>query len=133
MYVGKAKNLCVRWKGKRHHRFYQLQKQKKKLFNIYYELVPESKLDTIEQKRIEQYNPLLNRTQVKAKKLHPTETLLRETLHTIAPYCFVLGVEPPRKLDSKFIEDSISWGDNWRVQKTVLSLNVIHIQQIASK
>lgn len=117
----------MRWKGKSHHRFYQLQKQKKKLFNIYYELVPESELDTVEQKRIEQYNPLLNRTKIKAKKLHPTETLLRETLHTIAPYCFVLGVEPPRKLDSRFIEDSISWGDNWRVQKTVLSLNVIHI------
>lgn len=126
-YVGKAKNLYARWKGKSHHRFYQLQKQKKKLFNIYYELVPESELDTLEQQRIEQYNPLLNRTEVKAKKLHPTETLLREALHTIAPYCFVLGVEPPRKLDSRFIKDSISWGDNWRVQKTVLSLNVIHI------
>lgn len=126
-YVGKAKNLCARWKGKGHHRFYQLQKHKKKLFRIYYEFVPELQLSTIEQERIEKYNPLLNRTKVKAKKLHPTETLLRETLHTIAPYCFILGVEPPRKLDSTFIKDSISWGDNWRVQKTVLSLNVIHI------
>ncbi len=126
-YVGKTKKLRTRWTGKNHHRFYQLQKQKKKLFSIYYELVPESQLDTLEQKRIEQYNPLLNRTKVKDKKLHLTETLLRETLHTIAPYCFVLGEEPPRKLDPKLIEDSISWRDNWRVQKTVLPLNIIHI------
>ncbi|OKH52594.1 hypothetical protein NIES2101_14290 [Calothrix sp. HK-06] len=85
-YIGKAKNLCARWKGKSHHRFYQLQKQKKKLFNIYYELVPELELDTLEQQRIEQYNPLLNKTKVKAKKLHPTETLLGETLHTMLKF-----------------------------------------------
>lgn len=126
-YVGKAKNLCERWAGKSHHRLHQLQNQKKKLFTIYYELVAESQLDTLEQQRIEQYSPLLNKTKVKAKKIRPTETLLRETLHTIAPYCFILGVEPPRNLDPKFIKDSQNWGDDWRVEKTVISISIIHI------
>lgn len=126
-YVGQAKNLRSRWAGDSHHRLYQLQKQRKKQFTIYYELVAESYLDAIERQRIEEYNPQLNGTKVKTKKLHPTETLLRETLTILAPYSFVLGVEPPRKQDLKLIEDSISWRDDWRVQKAVLPLSVIHV------
>jgi hypothetical protein len=119
--------LRSRWAGKSHHRLYQLQKERKTQFTIYYELVAKSQLDAIEPQRIEQYNPLLNGTKVKTKKLRPTETLLRETLVILAPYSFVLGVESPRKEDLKLIEDSVSWQDNWRVQKAVLPLNVIHI------
>lgn len=126
-YIGKAKNLRTRWTGDSHHRLDQLQKQRKKQFTIYYELLPESLLDLIEQERIEHYSPQLNGTQVKAKKLRPTETLLRETLFSLAPYSFVLGVESPRKEDIKFIEDSIYRLDNWRVKKAVLPLSVIHI------
>jgi predicted GIY-YIG superfamily endonuclease len=126
-YIGQAKNLRARWAGKSHHRFYQLQKQRKTNFIIYYELGAESQLDAMERQRIEQYNPQLNGTKVKAKKLHPTETLLRETLFSLAPYSFVLGVEPPRKEDLKLIEDSVNWQDEWRVQKAVLPLKVIHI------
>ena len=91
-YIGQAKNLRNRWTGKTHHRFYQLQKERKKLFTIYYELVAESQLNALGRQRIEQYNPQLNGTKVKNKKLHPTETLLRETLVSIAPYSFILGV-----------------------------------------
>jgi hypothetical protein len=126
-YIGKAKNLRTRWTGDSHHRLYQLQKQRKKLFTIYYELLPESLLDIIEQERIEQYSPQLNGTKVKAKKLDSTEKLLRETLFSIAPYSFVLGVESPRKEDLKFIENSIYRQNNWRVKKAVLPLSVIHI------
>lgn len=126
-YIGKAENLRKRWVGATHHRFYQLQKQRKQKFSIYYELVAVSQLDGIERQRIEQYNPQLNRTKVKAQKLRPTETLLRETLNLIAPYSFVLGIESPRKEDPKLIEDSINCRDDWRVQKAVLPLNVIHI------
>ncbi|MDZ8223395.1 hypothetical protein [Nostoc sp. ChiVER01] len=126
-YVGQAKNLRSRWAGDSHHRLYQLQKQRKKQFVIYYELVAESHLNAMERQRIEEYNPQLNGTKIKTKKLHPTETLLRETLTILAPYSFVLGVEPPRKQDLKLIEDSISWRDDWRVQKAVLPLNVIHV------
>lgn len=126
-YIGQAQNLRSRWAGYSHHRLYQLQKQRNKQLTIYYELVAKSQLDAIEPQRIEHYSPLLNGTKVKKKKLRPTETLLRETLVILAPYSFVLGVESPRKEDIKLIEDSISWQDNWRVQKAVLSLNVIHI------
>ncbi|MFB2877135.1 GIY-YIG nuclease family protein [Floridanema aerugineum] len=126
-YIGQAKNLQSRWSGNNHHRLYQLQKQRKKQFTIYYEFVPELQLDAIERQRIEQFNPQLNRTKVKEQKLHPTETLLRETLVLIAPYSFVLGVESPRKEDPKLIEDSINLRDGWRVQKAVLPLRVIHI------
>jgi len=126
-YVGQAKNLRNRWAGESHHRFYQLQKERKKLFTIYYELVAQSQLDAMERQRIEQYNPQLNGTKVKNKKLRPTETLLRETLVSIAPYSFVLGVESPRQEDLKFIEDCVSWWNEWRVKKAVLPLTVIHI------
>ena len=126
-YIGKAQNLRSRWTGDSHHRLDQLQKQRKKQFTIYYELLPKSLVDIIELERIEQYSPQLNGTQVKAKKLRPTETLLRETLFSLAPYCFVLGVEAPRKQDLQFIEHSINWQDNWRVKKAVLPLSVIHI------
>jgi len=126
-YIGKAKNLRTRWAGDSHHRLDQLQKQRKKLFTIYYELVPESLLDATEQQRIEQHSPQLNGTKVKVRKLRPTETLLRETLANLAPYSFVLGVESARKLDLKFIEDSICRQAYWRVKKAVLPLTVIHI------
>ncbi|HEY9850831.1 MAG TPA: hypothetical protein V6D28_15295 [Leptolyngbyaceae cyanobacterium] len=33
-YIGQAKNLRTRWLGESHHRFYQLQKQRKKQFII---------------------------------------------------------------------------------------------------
>ncbi|MBD1813854.1 hypothetical protein NDA07_08615 [Microcoleus vaginatus DQ-U2] len=126
-YIGKAKNLRTRWAGDSHHRLDQLQKQRKKLFTIYYELVPESLLDATEQERIEQHSPQLNGTKVKVKKLRPTETLLRETLANLAPYSFILGVESARKQDLKFIEDSLYWRDNGRVKKAILPLTVIHI------
>lgn len=126
-YIGKAKNLRTRWAGDNHHRLDQLQKQRKKLFTIYYELVPESLLDATEQERIEQHSPQLNGTKVKVKKLRPTETLLRETLANLAPYSFILGVESARKQDLKFIEDSLYWRDNGRVKKGILPLTVIHI------
>ena len=126
-YIGQAKNLRIRWAGESHHRLYQLQKQRKKQLTIYYELVAKSQLDAIERQRIEQYNPQLNGSKVSKKKLRPTETLLREMLIILAPYSFVLGVEYPRKEDLKLIEDSIYWQDEWRVQKAVLSLNVIHV------
>ncbi|HBE47432.1 MAG TPA: excinuclease ABC subunit C, partial [Cyanobacteria bacterium UBA11369] len=63
-YIGQAKNLRVRWARKSHHRLYQLQKQHKNKFTIYYELVAESLLDAIEKQRIEHYNPQLNGTKV---------------------------------------------------------------------
>ncbi|TAF03131.1 MAG: hypothetical protein EAZ77_17800 [Nostocales cyanobacterium] len=126
-YIGKSQNLRSRWAGKSHHRIYQLEKQRKRVFTVYYEFVDETQLDIVEIKRIEYYNPLLNGTIVKAKKLRPTETLLRETLAAIAPYSFILGVEPPRKDDPNFVAKCQSYSSDRRTQKSVLPLSVIHI------
>ncbi|MDI9637647.1 hypothetical protein QM565_18110 [Geitlerinema splendidum] len=94
-YIGQAKNLYKRWQGKAHHRFYQLEVQKKRAYTIYYELVPISQLDVLEKDRIAQYHPHLNSSPVKTKKVRPTETLLRETLSAIADFAFIVGVELP--------------------------------------
>ncbi|QXE24724.1 excinuclease ABC C subunit domain protein [Richelia sinica FACHB-800] len=126
-YVGKAKNLRNRWRGNSHHRIFQLQRQRKKQFLIYYELVDESLLDLIEKQRIGEYSPQLNGTIVKNKIFRPTETLLRETLTVIAPYSFLIGIEDPRQEDQKFVEACLSTGEEWRVKKSVISLQVIHI------
>lgn len=120
-YIGRAKNLRKRWQGKYHHRFYQLQAQKKKHFTIYYEQVNESQLDSVEKQRIENYHPHLNSSPVKPKKVRPTETLLRETITVIADFAFLLGVEPPRKeIQSQITID-------WLAQKKILGLSVIHV------
>ncbi|TAE55992.1 MAG: excinuclease ABC subunit C [Nostocales cyanobacterium] len=126
-YIGKSQNLRSRWVGKSHHRIYQLEKQRKRVFTVYYELVDKTQLDTVENQRIEYYNPQLNGTIVKTKKLRPTETLLRETLTAIASYSFILGVEPPRKDDPSFVAKCQSYSVDRRTQKSVLPLSVIHI------
>ncbi|WP_206755809.1 MULTISPECIES: GIY-YIG nuclease family protein [Cyanophyceae] len=120
-YVGQAKNIRNRWQGKAHHRFYQLEVQKKKHFTIYYEQISESQLDSVEKQRIEKYHPHLNSSPVKTKKVRPTETLLRETITAIADFAFLLGVEPPRKE----IQSQISI--DWLAQKKLLELSVIHV------
>ncbi len=91
-YIGKAKNIRKRWQGKAHHRIYQLKAQKKN-FTIYYESVSEYQLDFVEKERIEKYQPHLNSSPVKTKKIRPTETLLRETIAALADFSFILGVD----------------------------------------
>ncbi|BAU63295.1 Excinuclease ABC C subunit domain protein [Stanieria sp. NIES-3757] len=120
-YIGKAKNLRKRWQGKSHHRIYQLQAQKKQSFTIYYESIIHSELDNIEKQRIAKYQPHLNSSPVKTKKVRPTETLLRETIVAISDFAFILGVEPPRKN----IESQINL--EWLKSQKILNLNIIHI------
>ena len=120
-YVGKAKNIHKRWKGKSHHRIYQLQQLNHKQFYIYYEQVDLSQLDKREKQQIEKYNPHLNNSPVKTKKVRPTETLLRETIAKIRDFAFILGVEPPRRE----IKDKINIG--WLIQERLLDLPIIHI------
>ncbi|WP_319423007.1 GIY-YIG nuclease family protein [Pleurocapsa sp. FMAR1] len=120
-YIGKAKNICKRWQGKAHHRIYQLKHLKHKYFNIYYEQINFSELDRREKQQIKKYNPHLNNSPVKSKKVRPTETLLRETIATISDFAFILGVEPPRRE----IKDRI--GIAWLIQEQILDLPIIHI------
>lgn len=68
-----------------------------------------------------------NGTKVKIKKLQPTEMLLRKTLSILAPYSFVLGVEPPRKEANEIIQQAIALKENWLVQDNVLPLDVIYL------
>ena len=75
----------------------------------------------IESQRIAEYQPILNTTPVKRKKIRPTETLLRETIAGIAEFAFILGVEPPRREIISEINES------WFCQKQILDLKVIHI------
>ena len=120
-YIGKARNIRKRWQGNAHHRIYQLKQQKYKAFCIYYENINSTKLDKEEKKQIKKYNPHLNNSPVKNKKVRPTETLLRETVATISDFAFILGIEPPRRE----IKDSI--GINWLIQEQFLDLPIIHI------
>lgn len=120
-YIGKAKNIHKRWQGKTHHRIYQLKAQRRKQFYIYYEPISRTNLDNIEQQRIKKYQPHLNASPVRAKKVRPTETLLRETIAAITDFAFISGVEPSRtELDFQVKSD-------WLLKKNVLELNVIHI------
>ena len=97
-YIGQAKNIRKRWQGKSHHRIYQLESQKKYHFYIYYESVNTSDLNTVEKQRIEQYDPHLNESPVKTKKVRPTEILLRETISAISDFAFIVGVEENQHL-----------------------------------
>jgi ribosomal protein S8 len=120
-YVGKAKNIRKRWQGKSHHRIYQLKQLKHKYFDIHYENISLSVLDQREKQQIVKYTPHLNNSPVKSKKVHPTETLLRETIATISDFTFILGVEPPRRE----IKDQINIG--WLIKEQLLDMPIIHI------
>jgi excinuclease UvrABC nuclease subunit len=97
-YIGQAKNIRKRWQGKAHHRIYQLESQKKYHFYIYYEAVNASDLNTVEKQRIQQYDPHLNESPVKTKKVFPAETLLRETISAISNFAFIVGIEDKHKI-----------------------------------
>lgn len=120
-YIGKAKNIRKRWQSKAHHRIYQLKQLKHKYFNIHYENISLSQLNLREKQQIAKYNPHLNNSPVKSKKLRPTETLLRETITTISDFAFILGVEPPRRE----IKDKIN--REWLIQEKILDTSVIHV------
>lgn len=120
-YVGKAQNIRKRWQGKSHHRIYQLKQLKHKYFDIHYENISLSQLDLREKQQIAKYSPYLNNSPVKSKKVHPTETLLRETIAKISDFAFILGVEPPRR---EIKEQIIRKGQK---QEKILDTPVIHV------
>ncbi|MGB3193254.1 MAG: GIY-YIG nuclease family protein [Limnoraphis sp.] len=81
LYVGKARNLCARWKD--HHRFEQLKKLNRKSNIKISWLVSKNDqelLDQTERYFIDLYQPLLNQTPVPAKKIIPAEIALNKTL-----------------------------------------------------
>ena len=120
-YIGKAKNINKRWRGKAHHRIFQLKQLKHKDFYIYYEKVNVIELDKREKQQIDKYNPQLNSSLVKNKKFRPTETLLRETIATISQFAFVLGIEHPRR------EVKNKIGISWLIEEQLLDIPIVHI------
>ncbi|MDB9493335.1 hypothetical protein PN441_05415 [Spirulina major CS-329] len=129
-YIGQAQNIRKRWQGKSHHRIHQFIHQKNQDFRIFCEPVPVKQLSDVETARISAYRPHLNNTPTKPKKVHPTETLLRETIAAIADFSFILGIEPPRGSNTENGLIAIM------AHPKVLPLEVIHIyvdsQQIQS-
>ncbi|EAZ88698.1 GIY-YIG nuclease family protein [Crocosphaera chwakensis] len=132
-YIGQAKNLQARWKSQSHHRLFQLKSQKKIKFTIYYQILESSKLNEVEQKEIAKYHPHLNQSKVKHQKVRPAESLLRETLIKFSGYIVVLGIEPPRELDSNLIQQCQFYNEKWWIQKKVLTSNVVHLGLDATK
>lgn len=126
-YIGQAQDIYCRWKGKIHHRLFQLASQKKKKFCIYYRQVERNQLYVIEQEAILKYSPYLNQSPVKTKQIRPTETLLRETLIKLADYLIIIGIEPPRRLNQDLCSKCKTPQETWYIQKTVLNLSTIHL------
>ena len=99
LYIGKAANLQSRWQGQDHHRLDQLLRIHK---HIPVRLLwldcndRASQLNAIEVFYIRHYHPLLNRTQVPAKKIVPAEVALQATLLKIAKYSIIFGIAPAR-------------------------------------
>ncbi|MEM6839440.1 MAG: GIY-YIG nuclease family protein [Cyanobacteria bacterium P01_C01_bin.120] len=107
LYVGQAKNLANRWRGKGHHRTEQLKRiHRRHPVTLawldcadYYNTSPErlrQRLKELEDHYIEAFQPLLNGTEVPAAKVIPAETVLQQSLEKIARYVVIFGiVEPP--------------------------------------
>ncbi|ERT07231.1 GIY-YIG catalytic domain protein [Lyngbya aestuarii BL J] len=97
LYVGKARNLCARWKD--HHRFEQLKKlNRKSNIKIAWLVCENNKelLDQTERYFIELYQPLLNKTPVPAKKIIPSEIALQKTLIKLSKLnVIILGIASP--------------------------------------
>lgn len=95
LYIGQAINLHSRWQG--HHRLDQLLRiHKRTPVRLHWLDCSDrvSELDAIESFYIRHYHPLLNRTQVPAKKIVPAEAALQSTLLKIAKYSIIFGMAP---------------------------------------
>lgn len=99
LYIGQANNLRARWRGQAHHRLHQLQEHHRK-YSVFLAWLDYSnrleKLDEDEALLIGQFHPLLNQTQVPAKKLIPAEITLKKNLERIADKVIVFGIIPPQ-------------------------------------
>ena len=95
LYVGKATNLQSRWRD--HHRFDQLNRTHKRTavrlawFDCSSWIAQLSAMETF---YIDRYKPLLNGTQVPAKKIIPAEIALQDSLRKLAPHLIIFGIAP---------------------------------------
>ncbi|WP_272065614.1 GIY-YIG nuclease family protein [Oscillatoria sp. CS-180] len=107
LYIGQAKNLANRWRGKGHHRIEQLRRiHRRHPVTLAWldctdccDAPPKrlhQRLKELEDQYIEEFQPLLNGTEVPAAKVIPAETVLQQSLEKIAKYVVAFGlVETP--------------------------------------
>lgn len=80
-YVGKSINLNMRWNGKGHHRYKQLNySNKKRLYKIYWHLFSPDQLNQKEQLYITLFEPILNYSRVRKyarRAAQPSEEISR--------------------------------------------------------
>lgn len=122
LYVGQAKNLANRWRGKGHHRTEQLKRiHRRHPVTLAWldcadccDAPPErlrQRLKELEDQYIEEFQPLLNGTEVPAAKVIPAETVLQQSLEKIAKYVVIFGmVEPPDAEQPTVILRYSGWG-----------------------
>ena len=94
LYIGKAQNIYKRWLN--HHRYEQLSKINKEslVYLKWYECENNEEILTkTENYLINFYQPELNQTKVKLKKITPAEITLRKTLVKISKYVIIYGYE----------------------------------------
>lgn len=128
LYIGQSVNINSRWLGRGHHRDHQLitiMRNRKTTLTIYSEYVKIEFLDIIEQKRINEYSPLLNESPVKRRNISPSEELLIESLKILQENVLILGIEKPRK-DIAHTLDSFDKKYNL-VQSSIVDLSTIHL------
>lgn len=128
LYIGQSVNINSRWLGRGHHRDHQLitiMRNRKTTLTIYCEYVKIEFLDIIEQKRINEYTPLLNESPVKKRNISPSEELLIESLKILQDKVLILGIEKPRK---DIVYDLDSFDKNYNlVQSSIVDLSTIHL------
>jgi len=113
LYVGKAKNLANRWRGKSHHRTEQLKRiHRRHPVTLAWLNCADccDRLKELEDQYIEAFQPLLNGTEVPAAKVIPAETVLQQSLEKIAKYVVIFGmVEPPDAAPPTVILKYLGW------------------------
>jgi hypothetical protein len=121
LYVGQAKNLANRWRGQGHHRTEQLKRiHRRHPVTLAWldcadccDAPPErlrQRLKELEDQYIEEFQPLLNGTEVPAAKVISAETVLQQSLEKIAKYAVIFGiVEPPDAEQPTVILKYLGW------------------------
>lgn len=113
LYIGQAKNLANRWRGNGHHRIEQLKQihRRNQVTLAWLNCVNHSEcLNELENRYIEELQPLLNGTEVPATKVIPAEVVLQQSLEKIAKYVVIFGIiYPPAEEKTIVILKYLGW------------------------
>jgi GIY-YIG catalytic domain len=94
LYVGQAKNISKRWKGK-HHRLAELEKHHDNYpVRLAWFVWNDEDLLSAEHYYIKRYRPLMNGTPVPPTEIFPSEALFKKLMEEIRGLIVVYGFEP---------------------------------------